>query len=179
MSKFDHQVVNEYLNGLGAEIGASEFHGLMTGYLSANSSTTAVKRRGLYTEWLNTILDATSAEVAETLYQDTLESLYEYADFEFRILLPDDDELIAERSKALSTWCNGYLSGFGSAGRFEQADLSEDVSEAFSDFSTIAGLSEEVPDSEDNETDFMEITEFVRISVLVIYTECGDKKVSH
>lgn len=179
MSKFDHQVVNEYLENLGAKLGASEFHGLVTGYLSANNSATAAKRLSLFSEWLNIIIDTQSAEVAQVLYTDTLDSLHEYSDFDFRILLPDDDEAITERSKALSAWCTGYLSGFGSAGRFEQADLSKDVVEAFTDLSNIAGLSDDVPEGEENEADLMEISEFVRISVLVIYTECGDKKVSH
>jgi len=57
--------------------------------------------------------------------------------------------------------------------------LSDDVIEAFADFSRIAGLTETVPDGEENESDLMEICEYVRISVLLIFTECGGAKPVH
>ncbi len=175
----NHQTLEEYLKDLGVDQNAAEFHGLMTGYLSANRQTTANKRLGLFEEWLDTRLDSSAADIPEKLYATTMESLGEYSDFEFRILLPSDDDSITARSSALSKWCAGFLSGFGSAGRFEQADLSQDVSEAFGDFSSIAVLADDVPEGEDNEADLMEIIEFVRISVLLIFIECGENKQVH
>lgn len=179
MTVFDHNSISLLLSELSVEIGSSEFHGLMTGYLSANTKSSSGERLGLFEEWLGTRAEADGVAVFEKLFIDTLESLGEYSDFEFRILLPDDETSISERSDALSRWCTGYLSGFGSAGHYEQADLGDDENEAFADFSKIAGLADEVPDSEENETDLMEICEYVRISVLLIFTECGGSKSVH
>jgi hypothetical protein len=179
MTAFDHQTIGQFLSEQGVEISGSELHGLMTGYLCANTKSSARERLGLFEEWMDAGVDSASAALLEKLFTDTMESLGEYSDFEFRILLPEDETSIAGRSEALSRWCTGYLSGFGSAGLHEQADLSDDVIEAFADFSKIAGLAEAVPDSEENESDLMEICEYVRISVLLIYTECGGAKPVH
>ena len=183
MSRLKNEVIDSLLNRLASETGASEFHGLMTGYLCAKTNSSAAERVELYREWLDADVGEKEVEPMDELYQQTEESLGEFSDFEFRILLPDDDKTITQRSKALSQWCTGFLSGFGSAGRFKQADLTADVAEAFADFSKIASLGQEVPDqvpdSEENEVDLMEICEYVRISVLLIFTECGGAKSTH
>lgn len=179
MTSFDHQAISQCLSELDVEITSSEFHGLMTGYLSANTKSSSEERRALFEEWLDMQLRPDGLAILEALYVNTVESLGESSDFEFRVLIPDDETSIAQRSEALSRWCTGYLSGFGSAGHFEQADLGDDVKEAFSDFSKIAGMNEAVPDSEENEVDLMEICEYVRISVLLIFTECGGSKPIH
>lgn len=179
MTASDHQTIGQFLSEQGVKITSDELHGLMTGYLCANTKSSAGERLALFEEWMAVGVDSAGAALLEKLFTDTLESLGEYSDFEFRILLPEDETSIARRSEGLSRWCTGYLSGFGSAGQHEQADLSDDVTEAFADFSKIAGLTETVPDSEENESDLMEICEYVRISVLLIFTECGGAKPVH
>jgi uncharacterized protein len=176
MNEFDFETIDRIMSVNNTGIDAPEFHGLMTGYLCAHTNSTADQRRGLYQGWLESSVSSGELEVFEKLYGDTQESLDEFSDFEFRVLVPDDDMPITTRSLALSRWCSGFLSGFGSAGRFSEASIGEDVIEALTDFTKIAGLAEEVPDSEENELDLMEISEFVRISVLLIYTECGDSR---
>lgn len=179
MSAFDHQAISHFLSEHDVEISSSEIHGLMTGYLSANPTLSPDQRQDLFEEWMDARVSRRKVSLLEELYSATLESLGEYSDFEFRTLLPEDESSIAERSNALSRWCSGYLSGFGSAGRYDQAELADDVKEAFADFSRIAGLAEEVPEGEENETDLMEICEYVRISVLLIFTECGGARQVH
>ena len=179
MGEIDCDVISQILSAHNIEIGAPEFHGLMTGYLCANINSTADVRLGLYQDWLKAGVDTSEMEIFEKLYRDTLESFEEFSDFEFRVLVPNDDMSIATRSLALSLWCLGFLSGFGSAGRYDEGSLGEDVTEALTDFSKIAGMAEDVPDGEENEVDLMEISEYVRISVLLIFTECGGSKLSH
>ena len=179
MNRLEFEEIARLLDSSGAEIGASEFHGLMTGYLCAKTNSSTAERVELYKEWFDTDVSPQDIEAIDELYQHTEQSLGEFSDFEFRILLPDDETALTARSMALSSWCTGFLSGFGSAGRYSQADLGEDVAEAFADFSKIASLAKEVPESEDNEVDLMEICEYVRVSVLLIFTECGGTKPSH
>ena len=183
MSRNKNDVITRLFDDQGVETSAAEFHGLMTGYLCAKTNSTAGERIELYREWLDSDIKGQELQTLEELYRNTEESLGDFSDFEFRILLPDDDTMISRRSSALSEWCAGFLSGFGSAGQFNQVDLGEDVTDAFADFSKIASLaqevSDEVSDSEENEVDLMEICEYVRISVLVIFTECGGAKPAH
>jgi uncharacterized protein len=179
MNRFEYETITGILSKLGVEVGAPEFHGLMTGYLCAKTNSSAAERLELYREWLDTDVQGPDVAAIDELQQETEESLGEFSDFEFRILIPDDESTVAERSKALSEWCTGFLSGFGSAGQFSQVDLGEDIVEAFADFGRIASLTEEVPEGEENEVDLMEICEYVRISVLLIFTECGGAKPTH
>ncbi len=179
MNKFDCDAISQFLSAYDTEIGAPEFHGLMTGYLCANTSSTAEVRLGLYQDWLEARVDLGEIDVLEKLYVDTRQSLDELSDFNFRVLAPYDDMPIAERSLALSRWCSGFLSGFGSAGRYDEGSLGGDVAEALTDFSKIATMAKEMPENEENEVDLLEILEYVRISVLLMYTECSDSKPVH
>ncbi|MDB9942804.1 UPF0149 family protein, partial [Pseudomonadales bacterium] len=94
-------------------------------------------------------------------------------EFNFHLLVPDDETAIALRSQALGEWCSGFLAGFGLAGRFQNGDLSDDLRELLADLSNIANLDEEVPDDEANEGDLLEITEYVRMSALLVFAECA------
>ena len=173
MCRFDASAVVEFLLLNNVEVGAPEFHGLMTGYLCADSGSTVDRRYELYQDWTEARLEFDQIDILEKLYEETLESLEEFSDFEFRVLLPDDDTQIAERSLGLSKWCSGFLSGFGSVGRHNRDSLGENATEVLTDFARIAGMSDPVPEGEENEVDLMEILEYVRISVLLIFTECA------
>ena len=102
-----------------------------------------------------------------------LESLGEFSDFDFSLIIPSDDESIAERVEAVSLWCSGFLSGYGESGRQLSSDDASDVKEALLDLSRIASMSGEVPEGEENESDLTEIVEFVRISTLLIFAATG------
>ena len=121
MSEFDWDAISRILSDHNTEIGVPEFHGLMTGCLCANINSTSDVRMGLYQDRLEATIDTSEIDILEKLYVDTRESLDEFSDFEFRVLVPTDDMPIAERSLALSHWCSGFLSGFGSAGRYDEA----------------------------------------------------------
>ncbi|MDZ7686663.1 MAG: UPF0149 family protein [Gammaproteobacteria bacterium] len=51
------------------------------------------------------------------------------------------------RTQEVSSWCSGFLYGFGMTGKFGKEDLSEDVSEVLSDLSRIATIADEVPEN--------------------------------
>lgn len=114
--------------------------------------------------------------LVSTLASETLAVLAD-DDYGFQLLVPEDNIAINTRSRAVSQWCEGFLLGFGMTGRFQQSDLGEEAAEIISDLARIASLDEEIPDSEENETDLMEINEYVRVSVLLVYTECGKQSV--
>lgn len=92
-------------------------------------------------------------------------------EFAVVLLVPGDDEPLAERAGALGQWCQGFLSGFGLAPR-EQA-LSADAMEVLQDLSAIAQVQSALEDSEDGESDYMEVMEYLRVAPLLLFAECA------
>lgn len=107
------------------------------------------------------------------------QAVFAEASLEGQLLLPDDDLELSQRVECLGFWCQGFLSGFTLAAKQKQADqgqqqYSKEVSEALSDFASIAqiGLSDDDAVEEQNESDFFEVLEYVRLAVMTIYFDC-------
>ena len=160
------------LSSCDIDLHASELHGMLIGYLCAvKKASNQGQRASLYREWICGELPASLAVLLETSYRHTLENLGEYADFDFSLAIPDDSSPIEDRVKSIALWSGGFLSGYGEAGRHQDVDSKSDVKEALQDLARIAAMSDEVPEGEENETDLVEIVEFVRISALLIFSE--------
>jgi hypothetical protein len=88
------------------------------------------------------------------------------------LLLPADDELLSSRTEALSQWCAGFLFGLALGGFREEVAMPDNVSEVMKDFSEIsrAGFTSDATDEAD-EAAYMEIVEYVRMGVLLLYEE--------
>jgi uncharacterized protein YgfB (UPF0149 family) len=96
-------------------------------------------------------------------------------EFGFGPLLPEDGETLPQRAAALAQWCDAFIEGF-SAGMAEGqgAELSAETEEILGDLGAIAGgLDADSLDDEDedDERDFWQIAEFVRIAVISIFAE--------
>jgi len=96
-------------------------------------------------------------------------------EFGFSLLLPDDGEPLPQRAAALAEWCDAFIEGF-SAGMADgpAGELSAETEEILGDLGAIAGgLDAESldDDSDDDERDFWQIAEFVRIAVISIFAE--------
>jgi yecA family protein len=90
--------------------------------------------------------------------------------YSFTLLLPDDDESMAERGHAISVWVQGFNLGFGLQHK-DNPVVSEEVKEVLTDFGEIANLSDEMEEDEDTEQAYFEISEYVRISALLCFSE--------
>lgn len=117
-------------------------------------------------------LDAFMIELSEKITEGLSD-----VDFGFQLLLPDDQVGLNSRRQALSDWCRGFLAGFGLTGRFQDAELSEEVQELLRDFGQIAQVEEELPEDDDNESDLTEISEYVRMGAIMCFTDCATKAV--
>lgn len=89
--------------------------------------------------------------------------------FSFVLLLPDDEQGMAERVEALSQWCHGFLSGFGASGAAEQGELASEIADTLEDFSAIVQVAADDNDAASTEADFIEVAEYVRMSALTIF----------
>jgi len=95
-------------------------------------------------------------------------------DLGYAPLLPDDESPLAERVRALAEWCEAFVDGFSVLRGEARVRLSPESEELLVDISAIAGELEPeslAQGSEDDERDYAEIVEFLRIAVISLYTE--------
>lgn len=85
--------------------------------------------------------------------------------------LPDDETPLAQRTEALGQWCQGFLAGFGLTAR--EGSLTGEAEEVLQDMAAIAQVQGQLEDSEDGETDYMEVMEYLRVAPLLLFAECG------
>lgn len=145
---------------------AAEIHGILTGLLCLNGNIALDRwlEEGLSTAPHN--LDSGALNWLGTLYDHTCRQLKEL-DFSFQLLLPEDDQSLQERAAALGQWCSGFMFGIGYLAR-EGDEWPGDTAEILSDFLQICRITCTSPD---DEADFMELSEYVRICAQVIRTE--------
>ena len=153
----------------GLNFAGAEVHGILTGMLCANVTNDPQ-------DWLTLIAAPRSAATSDNepwspLYQTTLSQLA-YGEFEFRLMLPDDDAPLQQRTEALADWCRGFLYGISNGKLQQQMELSDNVTEIIEDLTQIsrAGHDNEA-DDEAEEAAYMELVEYVRAGAMLIYVE--------
>lgn len=96
-------------------------------------------------------------------------------EFGFSPFLPDDGAALPARAAALADWCDAFIEGFSAAmAGGDAGELSAETEEILGDLGAIAGgLDPESldADDEDDERDYWQIAEFVRIAVISIFAE--------
>jgi yecA family protein len=164
MQNLSYHVVEDVVNNNEATVSAAEAHGMLAGMLCVNKDVAPE-------DWLIQVfgddrneLTAEEEETMKDLFEETCR-LMQAVDFSFKLFLPDDDELLTERARALSGWCQGFLYGIGFA--HSQDAWPGDCEEVLHDLADISRLDENASGEED-ELAYAEISEFVRISVQLI-----------
>jgi hypothetical protein len=172
-SSFDD--ITEILARAGVDVSPAELQGFLCGHLCTGSRD--------HNSWLRHatgLLDAgeLTPELKTLLISlfDKNENFIKEADFEFQLLLPDEDEELALRVLFVGQWCQGFLTSFGLGCNDERAhQLSDDAKSALADFVAIAQINdEEIDDDNTAEADYTEITEYVRMAVLSLAMECRE-----
>jgi uncharacterized protein YgfB (UPF0149 family) len=144
--------------------GPSEIHGMMTGVLCVNPEYP-------FKQWLTeidyTVNGTKDRGLLEQLFSQIADLLMRNA-YDFDLLLPDDDSPSTQKAVALSHWTQGFLYGLGYRG--DEQNWPGETQNILLDLTKIAQLDPQV-DDQDDEQALMEITEFVRDSVLLIHEE--------
>ncbi len=170
VADFEH--LDSALKRSNALVGAAELHGTLCGMLCVESTGNG-KARIAQLLGENTPNDAPARETADLaahLYDKTLHQLQD-AELGFRLLLPDDAQPLSARAEALGDWCRGFLAGLGLAGVRQGQRLPEDVDEMLRDFAEISKVNFNVEGSEEDETAYAEVVEYVRMGVLLTCQE--------
>ncbi|MFT5258664.1 MAG: hypothetical protein ACI9J2_000616 [Saprospiraceae bacterium] len=164
-------------NSLNQSLITSQFGGSAA---EAHGIASALCCRGVGINQLDPILD--KFNLTDQVALVSVQSLMEMSkrnlgqtNFSFELWLPQEVGLIFE-SSALSQWCSGFIIAFLHDGEGIMDKLGETAAEAIDDIVQIAAI-EHTADSEedqalaDNEVAFFEITEYVRMSVQLIFEE--------
>lgn len=170
-AKIDFDRLANALAPLGVLNSPSELHGLLCGKLSGGGKLSEVQWLLDAVEFLDFVQapDPQIRDMLTEVYLVTCQQLR--GDFALKLLLPDDDELISTRVTALSQWCHGFLTGFGSVENSNR-QLDEDAQDMLRDLAAIVQI--QIDDEEDdvnNESDYMEVTEYVRMIASNFYED--------
>jgi len=176
-SQPDFCAVEQALRGLGSLGEPAEVHGEYCGLACVMGVDSGPA-------WAATILadaDRQADSNAENL-RDVLQLLavttwnaLDSGDMEIVLLLPSDDETLEVRAESLGLWCQGFMHGLGAGSEQgkENPLLSDGVThEIIADFSEITRAAYTADETEaEAETAFMELVEFVRVSVQLAFEE--------
>jgi len=170
----DFDDLSHSLIKLDAASEAAEAQGLLCGILCAQGRVEKVS-------WIQQVLgeaipqgDLLIQEVREQLesiFSETLETLYD-EEYGFQMFLPDDDVSINERLHTLSEWCQGFLLGFSMRPQDSiEGELREEIDSLLEDFVEITRIDLDTDEeTEEEESSYFEITEYIRMGVIFIFT---------
>jgi len=171
--KIDFSSAQAILTSENVQTHASEIHGVLTGLICAGfafeDQSYLVMLNDLFNhnEAFPNPVKACFKQMFNELSSDLIDDTYS-----FQPILPDDDDTLVERGHALGIWVQGFNLGFG----LQQKDspvISSEVKEILTDFAEIANLSDAIEEDEDTEQAYFEISEYVRMSALLCFTELG------
>ena len=168
MNEITYNAVEIALSDCNALMSAAEAHGTLTGMICSDATISSQRWLGelFDDEEDNTELMILSSEMLTSLFEQTRDIMAGDS-FGFDLLLPDDQFLLADRATAFGEWCRGFLYGLG-AYYSESNNLSDECSEVLRDISEISRLDSAV-DGDEDETAFMEVTEYVRAGVQLVF----------
>jgi len=176
-----YQDLNAALEQAHANVSASEAHGILCGFICADKEMTD-------DSWIELILGSQQAlqQVSPQILEKNrvlLLKLHEIAltklqniEFDFSLLLPDDDTALAPRSEALSHWCQGFIIAITRSGIVIENCVSEDARDALKHLLEISKLNPDAVEISDDEEEraYNEVMEYVRVAVLMVYTEIAN-----
>lgn len=173
VSRPDYISLTESLARADADLVASESHGALCGMI-------CVAGKVELSRWLeqifedfdvNNMLIKEAAQLLVGLYNDTQLQLDDLVG-DFQLLLPDDEDSLAQRAEALAVWCQGFTYGLAAGGLKKDHPLPEDSAELIRDMVEIARAGHDlVEDTDADEDAYMQLYEYVRMGALLIREE--------
>lgn len=169
----DYETLEYRLIAANTPFSMAYVHGMMVGLLCV-SSRSPQQCWPLIQEKIP-ILDAgqgTLVDLINKVFTLTVEHLRN-SEKGMVLMLPDELPL-GQRLEALVDWCEGFLIGIKlenlPSGALLRLPL---VIEVIEDLEKIKDISFDACDTPENQNDYLEIVEFVRIGALLVYAECA------
>ncbi|HXK55997.1 MAG: UPF0149 family protein [Gammaproteobacteria bacterium] len=175
----EHEEVERRLASADLELSGAEVHGLLCGLLCGTAADAAER-------WFAELFpQAEAGDLLREECQHTLRRLYErtlasIADpgMGFELLLPSDRKPIRLRASGVRDWCEGFLYGLGLAGAADENAFAQSTRESLIDIGEIARMNiDDLSDGDEEEEEaLMQVTEFLRVAVLLTYDDLAGKR---
>lgn len=88
------------------------------------------------------------------------------------VLDADEDDPVSQRVDSLAQWSATFLAGYTRL--IDPAEMSGDAKEIVKDLTALAQADTDMDDVDANETDYVELFEFVRVAGLLLFTDAID-----
>ena len=152
---------------------AEQWHGLLCGLLCSGRpvSTGLLQQLMMDSAGLDHEIPDPCRPILEKLLRETGLQLAE-GQFNFTLLLPEDDDGLVRRTQALGDWCEAFLFGLSAGGLNSETELTPEIDEFIADIAEISRV--EFDDETAGEADeyrYNELVEYVRLGVLLINDE--------
>ena len=158
-------------------IDVSEYHGKISACLCCDN----ISAEDLLPEEVNADGSSVFSETMElktvlvNVVVETLEKLND-TEMTFYPLLSPESASLTDRTRSLSSWCQGFIDGFGLAIAQKNIPIGpadqDIIGEIIEDFSQISKLtSASVMNQDEEELAYMEVVEYVRVGVQLIFEE--------
>ncbi len=137
-------------------------------------------------DWINTVvgrpetwgsLGTPLQHMLLAIAEATVEQLGD-SQYRMQLLLPDDEEGLDDRIHGVSEWCAGFMQAFRHCNQDHQDLLQGEAAEALADLNEITQISLEIEDDPEDEQNFVEIVEYVRVAVALIHQELLNRQAS-
>ncbi|MFY7697583.1 MAG: UPF0149 family protein [Legionella sp.] len=166
----------EALSPLALPFSASELHGMLTAYLCGG----AIKSGEKYLHALMANLSGDQKRTATlalfgvyAVIQQQLKSF----NFDFQLLLPDEEEPLKVRAQAFSEWCAGFTQTFKLLGIDHHGFADQEASDLLLHISEFITLDyESLDDHDDSERALMDISEYTRMGVIHMHDDLVSSK---
>lgn len=166
-----YQPFADHLKSIGVLASPSELHAQATAALCVN-------RAASFEIWLTQMVNEYCVDNPQDAnFKMVMSAVFDYAkeqltkdDYSYQLLLPQDTSSLADRVAVLSEWVATFISALGLAGMVE-TKLSKEGSEFIRDMEQIARIENDAEEVTGEELDFIEITEYVRTGVMMLFIE--------
>lgn len=166
-----HDELEHRLRGSTFDGGASEAHGLLCGLLTRGIDADRIdSQAGLFR-----LTDGEELEALRQLAQLAARDL-EARESRFMLLLPPGEHSLAERTEALSSWCDGFMLGLYHDGEEAVNACSGEVREAVQDLVEITHVETGEIGAAEGERALMEIEEYARTVAQFLFEEFNQRR---
>lgn len=166
----DYQTLSRQVEAAGLDYTLAEIHGIACGILCSTAENfPALWQGALFAETnANDVLVGEAREALDQLVDYTRGQL-NASELTLSLMLPADDEPVALRISSVRDWGQGFLYGFGLAGKQAESLFSADAGEALRDMVEISRLdTEQLDEVEQDEEALNQLSEYLWVAALLI-----------
>ena len=184
MSDIDYQQLTQALVRLQIVADAAECQGAMSAVICLTGEAGLDSWLAAHFPEIDAAIAQGNALANETkqmivdLYEATLGQLGQ-GNFEYALLMPDDEDSLHARTDALGHWCQGFLLGLRYSGVSDPGQFTGELAEILGDITEISQVtSAALDDTEEEEQSYTELVEYLRVGVMLFCETLHASKVA-